>query len=64
MLRQSVKGLPGAAEALDACGIDTARRAETLGIGEFVAVAREMDRAAELQLSPVMPARAGIPRHS
>ena len=46
MLRQSVKGLPGASEALDACGIDTARRAETLGIEEFVAVAREMDRAA------------------
>ena len=46
MLRQSVKGLPGASEALEACGIEATRRAETLGIEEFVAVAREMDRAA------------------
>ena len=46
MLRQSIKGLPGASEALEACGIEATRRAETLGIEEFVAVAREMDRAA------------------
>jgi 16S rRNA (adenine1518-N6/adenine1519-N6)-dimethyltransferase len=42
MLRQSLKGLPGALEALDALGIDTTRRAETLSIGEFVAVARAL----------------------
>ncbi|OYX66844.1 MAG: 16S rRNA (adenine(1518)-N(6)/adenine(1519)-N(6))-dimethyltransferase [Sphingomonadales bacterium 32-64-17] len=40
MLRQSLKGLPGALAALDACGIDPQRRAETLVIAEFVAVAR------------------------
>ena len=40
MLRQSVKGLPGALDALDALGIDTQRRAETLSVEEFVAVAR------------------------
>lgn len=40
MLRQSVKGLPGALDALDALGIDTQRRAETLSVDEFVAVAR------------------------
>ena len=40
MLRQSVKGLPGALEALAALGIDTQRRAETLTVGEFVSVAR------------------------
>ena len=39
MLRQSLKGLPG---ALDALGIDTARRAETLSIAEFTAIARQM----------------------
>jgi 16S rRNA (adenine1518-N6/adenine1519-N6)-dimethyltransferase len=44
MLRQSVKGLPGAIEALDALGIDTQRRAETLSVEEFVAVARELSR--------------------
>ena len=40
MLRASVRGLPGALAALDACGIDTARRAETLSVAEFVSVAR------------------------
>lgn len=44
MLRQSLKGLKGALEALDATGVDSARRAETLSIEEFVAVAREMRR--------------------
>ena len=43
MLRQSLKGLPGALEALEAVGIDPQRRAETLSVEEFVAVAREMD---------------------
>ena len=42
MLRQSVKGLPGAVEALDRVGIDPQRRAETLSVAEFVAVAREL----------------------
>ena len=44
MLRQSLKGLSGALEALEATGIDSARRAETLSIAEFVAVARAMRR--------------------
>ena len=39
MLRQSLKGLPGALEALDKFGIDPQRRAETLSVAEFVAVA-------------------------
>ena len=42
MLRQSVKGLPGALEALAALGIDAQRRAETLTVGEFVSVARAL----------------------
>jgi len=42
MLRQSLKGLPGALDALAAVGVDPARRAETLSIDEFVAVARAM----------------------
>ncbi len=32
MLRQSLKGVPGALDALDALGIDPSRRAETLSI--------------------------------
>jgi len=43
MLRQSLKGLAGALEALEAVGIDPQRRAETLSITEFVAVARAME---------------------
>jgi 16S rRNA (adenine1518-N6/adenine1519-N6)-dimethyltransferase len=43
MLRQSLKGLPGVNEALAALGIDPQRRAETLGIDEFVALARALD---------------------
>jgi 16S rRNA (adenine1518-N6/adenine1519-N6)-dimethyltransferase len=42
MLRQSLKRLPGALEALERLGIDSARRAETLSVAEFVAVAREL----------------------
>ncbi len=42
MLRQSVKGLPGALAALAKLGIDETRRAETLSVAEFVAVAREL----------------------
>ncbi|WP_338446346.1 16S rRNA (adenine(1518)-N(6)/adenine(1519)-N(6))-dimethyltransferase RsmA [Pelagerythrobacter marensis] len=40
MLRQSLKGVPGALDALAAIGIDPQRRAETLSVDEFVAVAR------------------------
>ena len=42
MLRQSLKGLPGALEALDELGIDPTRRAETLAIEEFTALARAL----------------------
>jgi len=45
MLRQSLKGLPGALEALAAAGIDPSRRAETLEVADFVTVARLMDAA-------------------
>jgi len=42
MLRQSLKGLPGALEALEKVGIDPQRRAETLSVEEFVELARAM----------------------
>ncbi|NYH96524.1 16S rRNA (adenine(1518)-N(6)/adenine(1519)-N(6))-dimethyltransferase RsmA [Novosphingobium marinum] len=42
MLRQSMKGLPGAVAALESLGIDSQRRAETLDIDEFVAIARTL----------------------
>nr|WP_166940797.1 16S rRNA (adenine(1518)-N(6)/adenine(1519)-N(6))-dimethyltransferase RsmA [Sphingopyxis panaciterrae] len=40
MLRQSLKGMAGAVEALDTLGIDPTRRAETVSVGEWVALAR------------------------
>ena len=42
MLRQSLKAMPGAVEALDSIGIDPQRRAETLDVAEFVALARAL----------------------
>ena len=42
MLRQSLKGLPGALDALETVGIDPQRRAETVSVEEFVEVARTM----------------------
>ena len=42
MLRQSLKGLPGAIEALGEIGIDPHRRAETLDVADFVALARRL----------------------
>ena len=44
MLRQSLKGLKGALAALDTLGIDPTRRAETLSVEDFVAIARAMQR--------------------
>ncbi|WP_062733235.1 16S rRNA (adenine(1518)-N(6)/adenine(1519)-N(6))-dimethyltransferase RsmA [Sphingobium abikonense] len=44
MMRQSLKALPGALEALEAEGIDPQRRAETVRVEEFVAVARLLSR--------------------
>lgn len=40
MLRSSLKGMAGALEALDALGIDSGRRAETVSVDEFVKLAR------------------------
>lgn len=42
MLRQSLKGVPGALEALASLGIDDTRRAETVSVAEFVALARAL----------------------
>jgi len=42
MLRQSLKGMPGALDALAANGIDETRRAETLSVAEFVTLARDL----------------------
>ncbi len=44
MLRQSVKGMPGALDALDELGIDPSRRAETVEVVDFVALARILSR--------------------
>jgi 16S rRNA (adenine1518-N6/adenine1519-N6)-dimethyltransferase len=42
MLRQSLKGVPGALDALSDLGIDPERRAETLSVETFVALARAL----------------------
>lgn len=44
MLRQSLKGVEGALAALEAEGIDPQRRAETVSVEEFVAVARRLSQ--------------------
>nr|WP_047168222.1 16S rRNA (adenine(1518)-N(6)/adenine(1519)-N(6))-dimethyltransferase RsmA [Sphingomonas sp. Y57] len=43
MLRQSLKAVKGAVEALAAVGIDPERRAETMTVDEFVALARALE---------------------
>ncbi|KQN80344.1 16S rRNA methyltransferase [Sphingomonas sp. Leaf67] len=43
MLRQSLKSVPGAIDAAEAIGIDPTRRAETVSVAEFVAMARVLD---------------------
>ncbi len=42
MLRQSLKSVPGALDALAALEIDETRRAETLSVDEFVSLARQL----------------------
>ncbi|MBO9623018.1 MAG: 16S rRNA (adenine(1518)-N(6)/adenine(1519)-N(6))-dimethyltransferase RsmA [Sphingomonas sp.] len=42
MLRQSLKPIPGAIEAMETLGIDSSRRAETVTVAEFVALARAL----------------------
>lgn len=40
MLRQSLKSMPEALDTLTALGIDPERRAETLGVGDYLSIAR------------------------
>jgi 16S rRNA (adenine1518-N6/adenine1519-N6)-dimethyltransferase len=47
MLRSSLKSVPGALEALENLGIDPQRRAETLEVGDFVAIARALSPSSE-----------------
>lgn len=44
MLRQSLKGMAGAIEALEVCEIDPTRRAETVTVAEWVELARVMSK--------------------
>ncbi len=44
MLRQSLKGVEGAVAAAEALRIDPTRRAETVSVGEWVALARALGR--------------------
>ncbi|MBO6767765.1 MAG: 16S rRNA (adenine(1518)-N(6)/adenine(1519)-N(6))-dimethyltransferase RsmA [Erythrobacter sp.] len=44
MLRQSLKGVPGAVDALEVVGIDPQRRAETVTVTEFANLARVLTR--------------------
>ena len=57
MLRQSLKAVPGALEALEQLGIETTRRAETLSVDEFTALAREVGtRSGAPSASPAITA--------
>jgi 16S rRNA (adenine1518-N6/adenine1519-N6)-dimethyltransferase len=47
MLRSSLKAVPGALDALEALGVDPQRRAETLEVGDFVALARLLSPSSE-----------------
>ena len=40
-MRQSLKGVPGALDALERIGMEATRRAETLSVADFTALARE-----------------------
>ena len=42
MLRSSLKQMPGALEAAERLGIDAQRRAETLSVDEWIALARAL----------------------
>jgi 16S rRNA (adenine1518-N6/adenine1519-N6)-dimethyltransferase len=42
MLRQSLRGVPGAIDALSDASIDETRRAETVSVPEFVELARTL----------------------
>lgn len=42
MLRSSLKGFPGALEALNQVGIDPERRAETVTVPEWIELARQL----------------------
>ncbi len=44
MLRQSLKGVEGAVDALEVLGIESTRRAETVSVAEFVELARVLGR--------------------
>ena len=52
MLRQSLKGMPGALAALEVLGIDPQRRAETLSVDEFIAIAQQLR-------NPALPSTEG-----
>jgi 16S rRNA (adenine1518-N6/adenine1519-N6)-dimethyltransferase len=45
MLRSSLKQVPGALDAAQSLGIDARRRAETLSVGEWISLARELTAA-------------------
>ena len=46
MLRSSLKGMAGALDALEALGIDSERRAETVSVDEYVGLARYLTASA------------------
>jgi 16S rRNA (adenine1518-N6/adenine1519-N6)-dimethyltransferase len=47
MLRQSLKSVPGALDALPGLGIAAERRAETVGVDEWIALARVLSSSSE-----------------
>ena len=62
MLRSSLKKMPAALEAAAMLGIDTERRAETLSISEWIALARALSAEFDLGLSGTLAAATVGPR--
>jgi len=51
MLRRSLASVPGALDALEALGIDSERRAETLAVEDFVSLARCLGQSGDSHLT-------------
>ncbi len=61
MLRQSLKGVPGALDALVRLGLDPSRRAETLSADDFARIARAVENFARIDRAGGAARLAGAP---
>jgi len=62
MLRSSLKDVAGALDALKKLGVDESRRAETVSVQEWVAIARELSSPTDVSCSSESPRASPRPR--